>query len=410
MFVRGSGSGDEGPLGRRIKRTTGAIALVALLTLAVCAAAASAEPLSMTFTEARANVGATQLSDAALFEAPDTAPLEAQIGPGGESITSGVLDVPQFSTHITSPINADVTVDFDYPAITGSFLAATGELSLSGAVGATLSATVESGEKECTVTTTPEVLTLTTSIVGSAHGSPRSGAPFTHGLTGPGSIGGEWTDMQAAPVDPEPGGDTFFCEDVENTIEGPGGIWLEQAGDLVPPSAPQLTSTDPASPGLSGTPRIRGTAEAGSTVRVYAGAGCSGTPVATGSAVELDSPGIRVDVPAGVTATFSAAANDAAANTSTCSTPISYTHQHVDPPPSVRCVVPMLAGKKLARAKAALRDANCAVGVVTKPKARKGKKLGQLVVKSSTPSAGQILGDGGKVSLTLGPRPRKAHH
>jgi len=403
MVRRGSGESDEAALGRGIKRATGTIALVSLLALAVCASAASAEPLSMTFTEARANVGASQLSDAALFQAPDTAPLEAQIGPGGESITAGELDVPQFKTHITSPINADVTVDFDYPTITGSFLSATGELTLSGAVSATLT----SGGEECTVTTTPEVLTLTSSTAGSAHGSPRSGAPFIHGLTGPGSIGGEWTDMQAAPV----GGDTFFCEHVEIAIEGPGGIWLEQAGDVVPPSAPQLTSTDPASPSPSGTPRIRGTAEAGSAVRIYAGAGCTGTPVATGNATELGSPGLRVEVGEGVTATFSATAGDAAGNTSACSAPISYTRPpHGDPPPSVRCVVPNLSGKKLARAKAALRDANCAVGVVTKPRARKGKRLGQLVVKSTTPSAGTILADGGKVSLTLGPRPRKARH
>lgn len=402
MVTRGSGESDGAVLGHRIKRATGTIALVSLLALAFCTSAASAEPLSMTFTEARANVGASQLSDAALFQAPDTAPLEAQIGPGGESITAGVLDVPQFSTHITSPINADVTVDFDYPTITGSFLSATGELTLSGAVSATLA----SGGEECTVTTTPEVLTLTSSTAGSAHGSPRSGAPFAHGLTGPGSIGGEWTDMQAAPV----GGDTFFCEHVETAIEGPGGIWLEQAGDVVPPSAPQLTSTDPSSPALSGTPRIRGTAEAGSTVRVYSGAGCTGTPVATGSAAELGSPGIRVDVPTGVTATFSATATDAAANTSSCSAPISYTRLHGDPPPSIRCVVPKLAGKRLARARAALKDANCAVGVVMKPRARKGKKLGQLVVKSTTPSAGTVLADGGKVGLTLGPKPRKTHH
>ncbi len=383
-----------------------AFALIALFALSAFASAASAEPLSMAFTEARANVGAEQLSDAALFGPPDTAPLEAQIGPGGESITAGELDVPQFSTHITSPIDADVTVDFDYPTVTGSFLSATGELSLSGAVGATLT----SGEKECIVTTTPEVLTLTTSTAGSAHGSPRPGAPFTHGLTGAGSIAGQWTDMQATPVDPEPGGDRFFCEDVEKYIKGPGGIWLEQAGDVVPPSAPQLTSTEPASPSLSGTPRIRGVAEAGSTVRVYASPNCTGAPVASGSATELGSPGIRVDVPAGITATFSATATDAAANTSACSAPISYTHQHGDPPASVRCVVPKLAGKKLARAKAALRDAHCAVGVVTKPRARKGKRLGQLVVKSSTPSAGQILGVGGKVDLVLEPKPRKARH
>lgn len=39
----------------------------------------------MTFAEARANVG-VRLSDAALCEAPDVAPLEAQIDPGSGSI------------------------------------------------------------------------------------------------------------------------------------------------------------------------------------------------------------------------------------------------------------------------------------------------------------------------------------
>jgi hypothetical protein len=387
-------------VGGKTLRATLAITLASILALVAWVPMAGAEPLSMTFTEARANVG-VQLSDAALFEAPDTAPLEAQLGPAGESITAGELDVPQFSTHITSPINADVTVDFDIGVITGSFIEGTGGLTLEGTAGGTLKAT----GKECTVSTIPAVLALSTT--GNSGGtSPRAGAPFTHGLTGAGSIAGQWNSMHASPVD---SGDTSFCEDVEDQIEGPGGIWLAQAGDIVAPSAPQLTSTDPASPGLSGTPRIRGTAEAGSTVRLYAGSSCTGTPVATGSAAELGSPGIRVDVPTGVTATFSATATDAAANTSACSALISYTHQHGDPPPSVRCVVPRLAGKKLARAKAALREAHCAVGVVTKPKARKGKRLGQLVVKSSTPSAGQILAAGGKVSLTLGPRPRKAH-
>ena len=378
----------------------GAIATVSLLALGAIASPAGAAPLSMTFTEDRANVG-VQLSDAALFEAPATAPFDAQIGPAGESITAGQLDVPQFSTHITSPINADVTVDFEIGVITGTFTQTTGELTLSGEAGGILT----SEGKECTISTDPSPLTLSTT--GNNGGtSPPSGAPFTHGLTGAGAIAGQWTDMHAAPI----GGDTTFCSDVEGRIGGPGGIWLDQAGDLVPPSAPLLKSTDPASPGLSGTPRIRGAAEAGSTVRVYAGAACAGAPVATGSAAELDSPGLRVEVGEGVTATFSATATDAADNTSACSASISYTRPpHIDPGPSVTCVVPKLAGKKLARAKAALRDAHCAVGVVTKPRAGKGKKLGQLVVKSTTPSAGTILADGGKVSLTLGPKPRKAH-
>ena len=67
---------------------------------------------------------------------------------------------------------------------------------------------------------------------------------------------------------------------------------------------------------------------------------------------------------------------------------------HVTPPPTVDCVVPKLAGKTLAQAKSALTAANCTLGKVTKPKAKKGKKLGPLVVKSSTPAAGATLPQG----------------
>lgn len=376
---------------------TGAIALVVLLALGVCASTASAEPLSMTFTEDRANVG-VQLSDAALFEAPDTAPFDAQIDPGSGSITAGILQVPQFSTHITEPLNADVTVDFDIGIITGSFTGATGALTLSGEAGGTLT----SEGKECTVSTTPAPLVISTT--GNSGGAiPRSGAPFTHGLTGAGAIAGQWTDMSAEPAIPGVG--IAVCETVDERIEGPGGIWLVQKGDLVPPSAPQLTSTNPASPGSSGNPRILGAAEAGSTVRVYAGPNCAGTPVATDSAAKLGSPGIPVGVAEGVTAAFSVTATDAAGNTSACSAPISYTRLKV---PTPACVVPELKGKSLRQARTALRAAHCSVGEVRKPKRKKGKKLGPLVVKSSKPSAGKTLEVGSEVDLRLGPKPQKA--
>jgi hypothetical protein len=402
MGAREIESRDSTANGLRAMWAPGLIALVLLIALGIRASSASAEPLSMTFTEARANVG-VQLSDAALFEAPDTAPFEAQIGPAGESITEGDLQVPEFLTHITDPIDADVAVEFEIGIINGSFTEATGALFLSGEAGGTLRA----NGKECTVSTTPAFLSLSTA--GNSGGaSPRSGASFSRGLTGPGAIAGQWTDMQATPVDTGPGGDTLFCEDVDDQIGGPGGIWLEQQGDVVPPATPQLTSTDPASPSLSSTPRIRGTAEAGSTVRVYASPDCTGTPVATDSAAKLGSPGIQVEVSGGVTASFSATATDAAGNTSSCSAPISYGRLHVDPPPDVRCIVPKLSGKTLVRAKAALTAAGCKLGTVHKPKRPKGKKRRPLVVKSSNPQAGARLA-AEKVDLTLGPKPRKAH-
>ena len=382
-------------------RAAGTIALVSLLALGVCASTASAEPLPMTFTEARANVG-IQLSDAALFAAPDTAPFAAQIDPGSGSITAGVLQVPQFFTHITEPIVADVTVDFDIGIITGSFTQATGALTLEGEAGGTLTAHggAYDGE-ECIVSAVPSPLVLTTA--GSSGGaSPRSGTPFIHGLTGAGAIAGQWTNMDATPVNPGDTENVNFCNNVEARIGGSGGIWLEQEGDVVPPAAPRLTGTDPASPGPSGTPRILGAAEAGSTVRVYAGPNCAGIPVATGSAAKLGSPGIPVGVAEGVTAAFSATATDAAGNISACSAPISYTRSKT---PTPVCVVPKLKGKSLRQARTALEAAHCSVGKVRKPK---HKQLGPLVVKSSKPSAGETLEAGSKVNLKLGPKPRKA--
>jgi len=392
-------------------RVRGNIALALLLLLGVCASTASAAPLSMTFTEARANVG-VQLDDEALFEAPATAPFAAQLDDGSGEITAGALDVPAFVTHITEPIVADVTVEFEIGEIEGSFDPGTGALVLEGEAGGTL--TAESGTFEgeaCTVSTTPTVLQLSTAGKAAADGSPQPGAPFTHGLTGAGAIAGQWTDMQAAPVDSGDADNVSFCKNVESQIEGLGGVWLEQEGDVQPPSAPQLTSTDPASPGASGTPRIRGVAEDGSTVRVYAGPDCAGAPVATGSAAELDSPGIAVAVAEGVTAAFSATATDAAGNASACSAPISYTRLHGDlpppppPPPPPACVVPTMAGQTLKAAKKTIRAAGCKVGKVRKPKGLKANGR-VLVVKASYPTVGTSPADG-KVHLRLGPKPRK---
>jgi hypothetical protein len=260
--------------------------------------------------------------------------------------------------------------------------------------------------EQCTVLAEPSPLTLTTA--GSSGGTnPRSGVPFAAGLAGSGAIAGEWENMSAEPVEPGVTKNENFCEDVENQIGGPGGIWMQQI-DLAPPPAPQLTSTDPPSGDLSGTPRIRGAAEQGSTVRLYAGSGCTGTPVASAGAAELGSPGISVSVAEGTTATFSATATDAAGNTSACSASISYTRLRVIVDPGVRCIVPKLAGKTLARAKVALQASHCSVGDVHRPKHRKGRKPGPLVVKSSKPSVGTTLEAGSGINLKLGPKPHKA--
>ena len=195
------------------------------------------------------------------------------------------------------------------------------------------------------------------------------------------------------------------------------------------PPAPLLTATDPGSPAAENEPRILGSAEAGTSVALYSGPACAGSPVAIGSAAELASPGIGVHVADNSTNRFSATATNAAGNPSACSQPISYTNVtqvvFVDPlqeplptaiipgaivPPPVipSCKVPKLTGKTLGQAKSALLSAGCRLGKVSKPRAQKGQRPPALVVKYSSPAAGSTAAGG--VALKLVPKPKRRHH
>lgn len=85
------------------------------------------------------------------------------------------------------------------------------------------------------------------------------------------------------------------------------------------PEPPVFTWTDPASPGRTRLPRIAGTTEGGTMVKLYGNATCAGTPVAMGTAAAFSSPGLTVSVGAGSTTVFHATATDAAGNASRCS-------------------------------------------------------------------------------------------
>ncbi|HYC81549.1 MAG TPA: hypothetical protein VEB65_07165, partial [Solirubrobacterales bacterium] len=91
------------------------------------------------------------------------------------------------------------------------------------------------------------------------------------------------------------------------------------------PEPPALTATDPASPSSSRTPRVIGDAEAGTTVKIYPTADCSGEPIGSGSAAELASPGLQVSVAAGSLTRFRATA-EADGFVSKCSEGIGYRH------------------------------------------------------------------------------------
>ena len=95
---------------------------------------------------------------------------------------------------------------------------------------------------------------------------------------------------------------------------------VNRSGDAdgSPPEQPTGLSSTPSSPSDDNAPRITGTAEEGTTVRVYATPDCSGEPAATGSAADFASPGLTVTVPDNSTTTFRATSTGAG-GTSPCS-------------------------------------------------------------------------------------------
>ncbi len=114
-----------------------------------------------------------------------------------------------------------------------------------------------------------------------------------------------------------------------------GGTLLASTGNFVPlgPPTPSQLTTDPASPGASLTPRIKGQSDPTTSIKIYSTPDCSGAPVATGTQVELGSSGIQVTVAEGSTTSFRATATDGNGDTSPCSAAVSYLQQSETPPP-----------------------------------------------------------------------------
>jgi thermitase len=211
------------------------------------------------------------------------------------------------------------------------------------------------------------------------------------------------------------------------TVTG-GRLDVAQALDWLSPPAPVL-STSPASPAADSAPRIVGSVDAGTRVKVFAGAGCQGVAVATGTPAQLESAGLTVSVPAGTTKEFSALVETRYV-ASPCSATVSFTDPapvneptttimtnpqspESTPPASqppataASCTVPKLAGKTLAKAKAALKGARCALGKVSEPKGPTKAKAETLVVAASSPAAG--VKTTGSVSMRLAPQHAKRH-
>jgi hypothetical protein len=100
--------------------------------------------------------------------------------------------------------------------------------------------------------------------------------------------------------------------------------------DTAAPQAPELSTTVPPSPANANAPKVVGFALAGTTVRLYLGADCSGAPLATVAAGELED-GVAVSVADNSTTSFSATATTSAENVSGCSEPLTYIEDSAAP-------------------------------------------------------------------------------
>lgn len=101
--------------------------------------------------------------------------------------------------------------------------------------------------------------------------------------------------------------------------------------DSTPPAKPSVTSTSPASPANNNAPKVIGSAEAGSTVRLYTNNTCTSAVAATGTAAAFASPGLSVSVSDNTTTTYYATATDAAGNVSACSAGLAYVEDSAAP-------------------------------------------------------------------------------
>ena len=113
--------------------------------------------------------------------------------------------------------------------------------------------------------------------------------------------------------------------------EGACGGGVDYVEDSTAPSPPSLTGSDPASPSNVNTPKLQGTAEAASFIKIYTTSDCTGSEVASGGESALSGPGIPVNVPANSTTEFRATATDASGNVSGCSSALTYVEDSIAP-------------------------------------------------------------------------------
>lgn len=103
-----------------------------------------------------------------------------------------------------------------------------------------------------------------------------------------------------------------------------------------PPGAPVFVSVVPESPADDNFPHLIGSADAESTVQIFANPACLGLPYASGSAATFESPGIQVSVPDNTETVFFAKATWGGFSSSCSASAIEYMELTLpsSPPPS----------------------------------------------------------------------------
>jgi hypothetical protein len=148
-----------------------------------------------------------------------------------------------------------------------------------------------------------------------------------------------WVGGGYGIADPQTGALNASGQAVSDEASLYGG-WSQAQAPTAPvalcaPAAPSVTGSSPASPANNNSPKVVGSADSGSTVKLYTTSDCSGSPAATGTASDFASPGIAVSVPDDSSTTFHATASDQFGGVSPCSSS-SVTYREDSTPPDTQ--------------------------------------------------------------------------
>jgi hypothetical protein len=143
---------------------------------------------------------------------------------------------------------------------------------------------------------------------------------------------GDFHQLAASPTINAGATDAFLgTQDFDFEARNQGAAPDIGADEFNVPATPSITDTDPDSPANDNAPEVKGTAVAGSTVRIYSGSDCSGPVLASGSAAQFASPGITTPVPGDTTSNLRATASDALNHASACSAAFPYQEDSTPP-------------------------------------------------------------------------------